>query len=78
MSNQKCRIELNSAGVRELLKGAEIESELQSIARGIADEAGHCETESEPYPERGRVSVRQNSTPQDLEENTLLKAVHFI
>ena len=78
MSNQKCRIELNSAGIQDLLKSAGIVSELQSVAQGIADEAGHCEVESEPYPERGRVSIRQNSTSQDMEENTLLKAVHFI
>lgn len=73
----KSRIELNSAGVRELLRSAEILSELESVAKGIADEAGNCEIESGAYPERARVGVRQNATSKDMEENTLLKAVHF-
>lgn len=73
----KVRIELNRAGVRELLKSSDIEAECLSIAQGIANAAGNCEVEEEQYPERARVSIRQNSTSKDMEENTLLKAVHF-
>ncbi|MDD6666719.1 MAG: hypothetical protein PUE58_01920 [Lachnospiraceae bacterium] len=72
------KIELNGAGIRELLKSEEIVSELESVANGIAEEAGNCEVETgHNYPERARVSIRQNSTSRDMEENTLLKAVHF-
>lgn len=74
----KSRVELNEAGVRALLKSDEIHAELDSIAQGIADEAGNCEIESGFYPERARIEIRQNSTSKDMEENTLLKAVHFI
>lgn len=77
MANQKCRVELNSAGVRELLKSAEIQAELERLAKGIASEAGNCEIESGAYPERARVGIRQNATSKDMDENTLLKAVHF-
>lgn len=73
----KVRIELNRAGVRELLKSSDIEAECLSIAQGIANAAGNCVVEEEQYPERARVSIRQNSTSKDMEENTLLKAVHF-
>ena len=73
----KCRIELNSAGVQALLKSDEILGELRSVASGIAENAGNCEIEEGYYPERSRISIRQNSTSKDMEENTLLKAVHF-
>jgi hypothetical protein len=75
---KKSKLELNREGVKDLLKSSGIRSNLFAVAGGIASEAGNCKIKASSYPERARVGVRQSATSKDLEENTLLKAVHFI
>ena len=77
MSKSGSRIVLNSAGIQEMLKNPGVMGALEEAAGEIAQEAGNAEIETGYYPERARVFVRQSATSQDMDENTLLKAVHF-
>lgn len=72
-------IKLNTAGVRELLKSAEIQDECRKIAQQVQARVGDgYVVEDRNYPERSGAAVRIDS-PQayrdNLKNNTLLKAV---
>lgn len=73
MSNLK----LNIGGIRELLKSQEVMSELQSQAQQVAGQAGHSKVETAVFKNRARARVVQYMTHDDMENNTLLKAVPF-
>ncbi len=73
------RIELNSAGVRELLKSAEIESACRAQAEAIAARAGGGD-EVTTYTGKPRVNASVHAATKEayrdnLKNNTLLKAV---
>ena len=78
MSN-KVRIELNSAGIVELLKSSEIESCCNEIAQGVAARAGDgYEVNTHVGKKRVNAEVKAE-TPKarrdNLKNNTLLKAL---
>ena len=73
------RIELNEAGVRELLQSAEMEALCTELARGIAGRAGDGYTVDSRVG-RTRVNARvtiatAEAARDNLKNNTLLKAV---
>lgn len=70
------RIRLNRTEIANLMKSGEVVSCLQSEAGAIAQEAGHAEVSTFVGVNRANVSVMQNMTHDDMENNTLLKAVH--
>lgn len=77
MSNIK--IELNSAGIREMLKSEPVRQACMQEASRIASRAGDgYVSESRSYPERSGAAVYPN-TPKaamdNLRNNTLLKAM---
>ena len=76
---EKFRIELNSEGVRELLKSAEMEAICREQANAIAARAGDGYTVS-TYSGRTRVNASvitatSKAARDNLKNNTLLKAV---
>ena len=75
----KVEIELNSAGIQELLKSAEIQGYCEELARGVASRAGDgYEVSSMVGKTRVNASVyaATNEAYRDnLENNTLLKAL---
>lgn len=77
MSN--LRIELNSDGVRELLKSPEMMGICRELANGIANRAGDGFELSE-YTGRNRVNVSVHAETKEamqacLKDNVLVKAV---
>lgn len=76
MSNSNITVKLYGQGVRELLKSDEVLSELENHAKSIASEAGHSTVETAVFKRRSRARVVQQMDEKDLEDNTLLKAVH--
>ena len=72
----KVRIELNSAGVRELLRSDEMMAVCMEAAERIRSNYGG-ETELDGYVGQNRVNVSVISTYERASEsNSLLKAVH--
>jgi hypothetical protein len=73
----KVRIELNSAGVRALLKSAEMEAGLQELAGGIRDGCGEGygqDTRQMPTRVIASVFTETEAAEQDnLENNTILR-----
>ena len=69
MSNFK--FELNSDGVKQLLKSQEMQSFLKDKANGIAERAKNCKVTVRSGKTRANASVLGNAD----ESNTLLKAV---
>lgn len=76
MSN-KVKIKLLSAGIQDVLKSQEVQAVLRGQADQIAASAGHSKVEIGTYKKRAKAEVIQSATSADMEENTLLKAVHF-
>lgn len=81
MAKTAFHFELNSAGVRELLKSSYIASCCQSAAEAIASRAGDGYQVSGVYAGRNRVNVSvetatSKAARDNLKNNTLLKAVH--
>lgn len=77
MSNVEVEVKLNSSGIRDLLKSDGIKAVLNEQAKAIASEAGHCKVTQGEFAERAKVCVRQKVSEEDMEQNTLLKAVHM-
>ena len=78
MSN--VRIELNSEGIQELLKSAEVMAECRSHAAEMAERLGTDNYEVSEYTGTTRVNVSvsaktQKAVQDNLENNTMLKAV---
>lgn len=73
----KVRIELNSAGVRELLKSGEMEALLREKAGEIASRCGEgYESDSKQMPTRVIASAytgTKEAMQDNLENNTLLR-----
>lgn len=70
----KTRIELNSAGIKALLCSPEMQSCLDQHARRIATNA---DGEAETYVAQTRAvaEVRVEMTSENMDDNTLLKAL---
>ena len=75
----KVEIELNSAGIQELLKSADVKKYCEEIARGVASRAGDgYEFDSVVGKTRVNASVyaaTKKANRDNLENNTLLKAL---
>lgn len=75
----KVEIELNSAGIRELLKSAEIQGYCEELARGVASRAGDgYEVDTMVGKTRVNASVyaaTKEANKDNLKNNTLLKAL---
>ena len=75
----KVEIELNSAGIQELLKSAEIQGYCEELARGVASRAGDgYEVDTMVGKTRVNASVyaaTKEANKDNLENNTLLKAL---
>ena len=75
----KVEIELNSAGIQELLKSAEIQGYCEELARGVASRAGDgYEVDTMVGKTRVNASVyaaTKEANKENLENNTLLKAL---
>ena len=72
----KVRIELNSPGIRAMLKSEEIQSSVEEQATRIANEAGG---DFEVKIARAYASVRNKNRrgyENNMRNNTLLRAVH--
>lgn len=77
----KVQIKLNSDGIRELLKSAEVMNECRSHAAEMAANLGADDYEVSEYVGTTRVNVSVKATSQkaiqdNLDNNTMLKAVH--
>lgn len=78
--SKKCHIELNSVGIRELLKSAEIQSALNETAEAVARRAGSGYKVVPGTLGKTRANVRvqaatKEANKDNLENNTLLKAL---
>lgn len=77
----KVRIELNSAGVKDLLKDPAIQAECRKQAEMVAMTAGDgYEVEARSYPERNGYVVKpvtKDAIKDNFENNTLLKAARI-
>lgn len=73
----KLKVELDGQGIRSLLRSQDVMSELSSQAESIAGRAGNSHVETQVFQNRARARVVQDMTHADMENNTLLKAVHF-
>lgn len=77
----KVVIELNSAGVRELLKSDEIKSACAACALRVVSNAGSdYKLEPRNYPERSGYAVFPSNAAgyvDNMKNNTLLKALHM-
>ena len=75
----KVRIKLNTAGVRELLRSSELQTECMNYAQQIQGTAGeHYAVSNRNYPERSGASVYPADDEgfyDNLHHNTLLKAM---
>lgn len=75
----KVKIELNSAGIQELLKSAEIQGYCEELAHEVAGRAGDgYEVDSMVGKTRANASVyaaTKEAIKDNLENNTLLKAL---
>lgn len=75
----KIKIELNSAGIREFLRGGEVSACLETVASGVAAKCGDgYETDVYMTPGRAVSSVYTDGADaarDNIENNTLLKAV---
>lgn len=70
----KVEIKLNYAGVGELLKSKEMRKMLEERANGIANRVGEgCEVYVAPT--RAVAEVRLDNTSENMDNNTLLKAL---
>lgn len=76
---KKVKVELNNAGIRELLKSAPISGACEDEARKIRQRAGEgFEVQSRSYPERkgaAVVAATSEARRKNSKENTLLKAM---
>ena len=76
---RKVEIELNSAGIQELLKSAEIQGYCEELAREVANRAGDgYEVDTMVGKTRVNASVyaaTKEANKDNLENNTLLKAL---
>lgn len=76
---KKVEIKLNSAGIQELLKSAEIANKCMQTARSVQARVGDgYEVQSRNYPERtgaAVVAVSQEAIKENLKDNKLLKAL---
>lgn len=76
---KKVKVELNSAGVRELLKSSSIADNCMKLAQSAASKAGDgYEAQQRTYPERtgaAVVAVTKEAIQDNLENNTLLRAI---
>lgn len=77
--SKKVEIELNSAGIRELLQSDEIREYCEELAQGVASRAGEgYEVDSMVGKTRANASVyaaTREANRDNLENNTLLKAL---
>ena len=75
----KIRIELNSSGIKALLKGSEVESCLKSEAEKISSRAGRgYSTDTKQMPGRVIASVYtadEDAMKDNLDNNTLLRSI---
>ena len=72
----KIRVELNSAGVREMLKSAGAAAECMSYAQRIALSCGEGYAATKAYPERTGAIVYAESSEanrDNIKNNTLLR-----
>lgn len=76
---QRIRVQLNRAGVRELLRSSEVRADLERRASAIARAAGDgMETDSEVGPNRARASVRtatSEAVKAEAEHRSLTSAI---
>ena len=79
MSGRVVKVELNSEGVRALLKSAEMKAFCKQLAEGIATRAGEgyqVSTYTGPTRVNASVIAATNAAKRDnMKNNTLLKAV---
>lgn len=75
--NKELLIVLNKREIGNLLKSQEMLEVLKTYARNIADEAGNAEVDTSMLNTRVRAGVVQRATRDDLDHNSLMKAVHF-
>lgn len=73
----KLKIVLNKAAIGELLRSEEMTNAIRPYAESIAGSAPHCRVDKTVLHTRVRVGVVQKMTHDDMENHTLLKAVHF-
>ena len=77
--SKRVEIELNSAGIRELLKSDEIKSYCEELARGVASRAGDgYVVDSMVGKTRANASVyadTKEANRDNMKNNTLLKAL---
>lgn len=77
--SKRVEIELNSAGIRELLKSYEIKSYCEELARGVAGRAGDgYAVDSMVGKTRANASVyadTKEANRDNMKNNTLLKAL---
>lgn len=76
---KKVEIKLNTSGVRELLKSAELSEECMEYAKRMQANAGeHYSVEARSYPERVGAAVfpaDEKGYYDNLHHNTLVKAM---
>lgn len=73
----KTRVVLNKAAIGQLLKSQEMTNAIMPYAESIANSAPHCKVDKTVLRTRVRVGVVQKMTHDDMENHTLLRAVHF-
>lgn len=79
---KKVKIELNSPGIREFLRGPEVQGMLSERARRIAGNAGDG-YETDVYSGKNRANAAvwaatDRATADNLNNNTLLKAMNGV
>lgn len=73
----KVKVKIIYSAVGNLMQSAEMASAIRPYAESIANSAPHCEVDETVLNTRVRVGVVQHMTHDDMENHTLLKAVHF-
>jgi hypothetical protein len=73
----KTRVVLNKSAIGQLLKSQEMANAITPYAESIASSAPHCRVDKIVLRTRVRVGVVQKMTHDDMENHTLLRAVHF-
>ena len=73
----KIRVVLNKAAIGQLLKSQEMTNAIMPYAESIANSTPHCKVDKMVLRTRVRVGVVQKMTHDDMENHTLLRAVHF-
>ena len=71
------KVALAVPGIRSFLRSQDVLSDPSSQAESIAGRAGNSHVETQVFQNRARARVVQDMTHADMENNTLLKAVHF-